>query len=283
MVSAGRHYIARLQGQPLNIGVFVDQVYDIGRIEDVHFVPWFSQAAPLIYHQTTFGRAFVFGRSDWEYVLNTFAYAYAVGYQFLDLGSGGMNGNFVGIGADAATNASVLVDQSHPYGILIVNGEFTAFCDRGVPNFDHQSVHFCRPADPTIAPVHLRVLPGNLGAVKFVDSSFWGPSSAVAVTDGDGTVSFVGCHFEDWDNHLNATATGFFHNGTAAVQQLGGTLIVSNSEFSSADSPATTQLKLATAAKKTVLTGNIVKGTLRIDAEGGYAGKLANHSNLDDS
>ena len=36
-VGAGRHYIARLQGQPINIGVFVDETYDIGRIENVHF------------------------------------------------------------------------------------------------------------------------------------------------------------------------------------------------------------------------------------------------------
>jgi hypothetical protein len=62
-VGAGRHYIARVQGQPLNIGVFVDQTYDIGRIEDVHFNPWWSDAQPMIFHQTTYGRAFVFGRS----------------------------------------------------------------------------------------------------------------------------------------------------------------------------------------------------------------------------
>ena len=34
-VLAHRHYIARVQGQPLNIGVFVDETYDIGRIENV--------------------------------------------------------------------------------------------------------------------------------------------------------------------------------------------------------------------------------------------------------
>eukprot|EP00040_Diaphanoeca_grandis_P005986 m.35433 g.35433 ORF g.35433 m.35433 type:complete len:513 (-) comp17137_c0_seq2:102-1640(-) len=277
-IYAGRHYIARVQGQPLNIGIFVDEVYDIGRIEDVHFVPWFSQAPPLIYHQTTFGRAFVFARSDWEYVINTFAYAYAVGYHFIERASGGMNGNFVGIGADASTNASVLVEQSHPYGILIVNGEFTAFCDQGVASFDHPR-HFCRPSDPSIAPVHLRVLEGNLGAVKFVDSSFWGPSHAIAGVDGVGTVSFIGCHFDDWDNQLNASATGFTHNGTAAFQQLGGTLIISTSEFKRIG----TQMSLLSRAKKTVLMGNIIAGNLTIEKEIGYAGKLATDNNLDDS
>lgn len=100
-VNAGRHYIARVQGQPLNIGVFVDQTYDIGRIEDVHFNPWWSAEQPMIFWQTTHGRAFVFGRSDWEYVLNTFAFGYAIGYHFIECednngGPGNMNGNFLG-------------------------------------------------------------------------------------------------------------------------------------------------------------------------------------------
>eukprot|EP01051_Picozoa_sp_SAG22_P007964 SAG22_NODE_582_length_8879_cov_2.731663_2_plen_241_part_00 len=123
-VQAHRHYVARVQGQPLNIGVFVDATYDIGRLEDIHFNPWFSSAKPLIYWQTTHGRAFVFGRSDWEYVFNTFAFAYAIGYHFIERGTGSMNGNFLGIGMDSAINASVQVDQSQPYGILITNGEF---------------------------------------------------------------------------------------------------------------------------------------------------------------
>jgi len=38
-VGADRHYIARFQGQPINIGVFIDETYDIGRVEDVHFNP----------------------------------------------------------------------------------------------------------------------------------------------------------------------------------------------------------------------------------------------------
>jgi len=46
-VAAHRHYIARVQGQPINIGVFVDETYDIGRIEDVHFNPWFSSASTM--------------------------------------------------------------------------------------------------------------------------------------------------------------------------------------------------------------------------------------------
>lgn len=225
-VEAHRHYIARIQGHPINIGVFVDATYDIGRIEDVHFNPWYSDAHPFYWWQTTYGRAFIFGRSDWEYVFNTFAFAYAIGYHFIERETGSMNGNFLGIGMDAATNASVQVDQSQPYGILITNGEFTAFCDTA-----HS---FCPPNTPNgsqFAPMHVKVLPGNQGAVKFITSSFWGPASAVAQADGIGTVSFTECHFDSWDHHLNANGSAYEHRGTAAIEQLGGTLILSGNEF----------------------------------------------------
>ena len=39
---AGRHYIRNLYGQPLYRGIFVDQCYDVGRIENVHFWPFWK-------------------------------------------------------------------------------------------------------------------------------------------------------------------------------------------------------------------------------------------------
>lgn len=54
-VGAARHYIARVQGQPANIGIFIDQTYDIGRVENVHWNPWFSSVPAYIEWQTTQG------------------------------------------------------------------------------------------------------------------------------------------------------------------------------------------------------------------------------------
>ena len=55
---------------------------------DVTFMSW----------QLLHGRAFVFARTDWEYVLNTFAFGYAIGYHFIASKEGSCNGNFLGIG-----------------------------------------------------------------------------------------------------------------------------------------------------------------------------------------
>eukprot|EP00937_MAST-01D_sp_MAST-1D-sp2_P000523 g523.t1 len=281
-VAAHRHYIARVQGQPLNVGVFVDETYDIGRIENVHFNPWFSSAQPFVGYQTVHGRAFVMARSDWEYVLNTFAFGYAVGYHFIERQHGSMNGNFLGIGMDLATNASVLVEQSQPFGVLITNGEFTAFCDGG----------FCAPrrADGSVpSPAHVVVGPANVGAVKFVSSAFWGPAAAVARTAGTGTVSFTQCHFDAWDNHVpaNASATGkpaLEHRGTAAVQQVGGSLIMSQNEFVGGFAAAgIAHVRVGANASKTIFTANVLRGALNVTHDAGAGGKLIVSDNADDS
>jgi hypothetical protein len=44
-----RHLIRDVQGQPLRRGIFVDSIYDIGRIENVHFNPWWSMK-PKLFH-----------------------------------------------------------------------------------------------------------------------------------------------------------------------------------------------------------------------------------------
>lgn len=271
-VGSHRHYIARVQGQPLNIGVFVDETYDIGRIEDVHFNPWYSDAHPFVWHQTTHGRAFVMGRSDWEYVFNTFAFGYAIGYHFIERATGSMNGNFLGIGQDLATNASIQVDQSQPFGILITNGEFTAFCDG--KGFSPPS---CKD------PAQLVVSAQNNGAVKLVNSAFWGPTAQIAKVDGKGTVTFSQCHFDSWDNYIhNGTRV---HSGTAAIQQFGGTLIVTQSEFTmgaNQDKPhAPGHFWVGPRAKKTIISENIITGTLAVVNEG--KGKTIIANNADDS
>ena len=57
------------------------------------------------------GDAFVFGRSDWQYVLNTFCFGYHAGYRFIRSKTGDCNGNFLGIGADDC-ETSIVVEQT---------------------------------------------------------------------------------------------------------------------------------------------------------------------------
>jgi len=225
-----RHLIRNVHGQPLRRGVLVDQIYDIGRIENVHFNPWFSMKPRLFEWQMQNGEAFIFGRSDWQYVLNTFCYGYKVGYRFIQTNAGVCNGNFLGIGADDCLVA-VLVEQTAPMGILISNGEFVSF----------------RGSDPTM----VRVAPTHSGTVRFVNCAYWGPNKQIAVIEGSGTVGFSDCTFMQWDKDKE---------GRAAIQARGGTVLVRGCEFRD-DRP---QVDIGEGVRRAVITDNVVTGEVRI-------------------
>lgn len=225
-----RHLVRDVQGQPLRRGILVDDIYDIGRIEDVHFNPWWSLKPTLFRWQKTHGEAFIFARSDWQYVFNTFCYGYAVGYKFTKSKGGVCNGNFLGIGADDCDTA-VLVEDSAPFGLLISNGEFTSF---------HGS-------DPTM----VRVESGNSGSVRFVNCAFWGPCNQIAKTAGQGTVGFSDCTFVEWDRKKQ---------GLAAIQAESGTLLVRGCEFRESKP----QIKLGEAVRRAVISDNVFTGKANI-------------------
>jgi hypothetical protein len=230
-----RHLIRDVQGQPLRRGIFVDFIYDIGRIENVHFNPWWSIQPKLFEWQQKNGEAFVFGKSDWEYVFNTFCFGYGIGYKFIKTRSGDCNGNFLGIGADDCITA-LEVEQCSNIGLLISNGEFVSF----------------HGPDPTM----VRVGTNNTGSVRFVNSAFWGPCNQIAKIAGKGTVGFSDCTFVQWDRN---------REGRHALQVEGGNLLVRGCEFQE-DKP---QVEIGQAVRKAVVTENIIKGKLRVTNHGG--------------
>lgn len=196
-----RHLIRNVQGQPLCRGVLVDQIYDIGRIENVHFNPWWSMEPKLFSWQQANGEAFVFGRTDWQYVLNTFCFGYRAGYRFVRTKDGVCNGNFLGIGADDCY-AALEVEDCAPYGLLVTNGEFVSF----------------HGPDPTMVVVG----PKNTGKLQLTNCAFWGPCHQIARIEGRGTVGFSDCTFCDWDGK---------NQGLAAIKVRGGTVSLRGCEF----------------------------------------------------
>jgi len=239
-VKAARHYIARVQGQPANIGIFVDETYDIGRIEDVHWNPWWDASPPYVTAQLERGVGFVFARTDWEYVLNTFVFGMSVGYNFVASATGSCNGNFAGIGADCCSNASIKVDAADPYGILVTNGEFTSFSFGADDGADHAEVV---------------VTATNAGAVRFSNSAFWGPAHEVARIDGGGSVGFESCVFSSWD----ARKAG---RPAIALGAGGAALLVRGCDFQTAHAGG--QLVAAPGAGKVIFTNNLITGALNV-------------------
>lgn len=228
-----RVLIRNVHGQPIHIGLYIDHIYDIGRVENVHWNPWWSLNTPVFKWQMEHGIAFIFGKSDWHYVLNTFCFGYNIGYQFIETKSGVTNGNFVGIGADNCRIA-VSVENSSPIGILITSGEFVSFDG----------------PDPTM----VRVEKTNSGAVRFVNCAFWGPCNRIAVIDGTGVIGFSDCTFQNW---------GHRDKPVHAIEAVGGTVLVRGCEFHE-DKP---QVLLGEGVKRAIVTENVVEGQVRIANE----------------
>ena len=227
-----RALIRNISGQPLRRGIYVDGIYDIGRIENVHWNPWWSMKPVLFNWQKENGEAFIFERTDWHYVLNTFCFGYKTGYKFgaSSDSTGACNGNFLGIGADDC-GVAVLVEQSAPYGLLITNGEFVSM----------------RSDDPTMV-----VVTGtNRGNVRFVNCAFWGPCNQNAKIDGTGTIGFSDCTFLQWDRNKEQRA---------AIQVTGGSIVVRGCDFGT----VAPQIAIGAKVTRAIVSENTVKGKVNI-------------------
>lgn len=227
MVRAHRHLIRNITGYPSKRGIYVDECYDIGHIENVHFWPFgvaYAPDNPYCKWVNTQGVAFELARTDWHYVSNTFCFGYGVGYKFSESKSGSTNGNFLGIGADSCQRA-VLVEQCQPPGILIVNGEF-------VGRWSSKDA------------VTLEVGPKCDGKVSLTNCSFWGPiDRCIVMKAPNGQLTANACNFVSWD---------IDQKRSPAIQIDAGKAIVQGCTFGSGDLHVT----VGRAAKSVILLGN---------------------------
>ena len=198
----GRHRLFQINGCVLRRGILVDWTGDIGRIENVQFHSHFwahpafegNWKKVYAYMQQNL-EAFIFGRTDWEYVNNTFVFPARVGYRFIETENGACNGQFSGIGADAC-DTCMLVESIQPQGLLVSNGEFNAH----------------RVGRST----QIVVEPGCSGSIRFVNCGFWGPVAHNAVLRGPAYVSFSECYFSN-DNQQDPGYSIVAENGKLQV------------------------------------------------------------------
>ena len=237
---AHRHLVRNVTGYPIKRGLFVDECYDIGHIENIHFWPFgvnYRPDDPYCEWVNLNGVAFEFARTDWHYVSNTFCFGYGVGYLFSDCGRGGTNGNFLGIGADSCRRA-VLVEHSQRQGILITNGEF-------VGRWTSED------------SICLEIGEENEGAVSLTNCSFWGPVQTCVLSKQEkGRLTLNACEFVNWDEvHSSRTP----QEAPAVQIDAGRASLVGNSFEKSG-----THLKLGADVQNVVAVGNQAPGGFRV-------------------
>jgi hypothetical protein len=169
---SGRHYINGLYAQPLKTGLFIDKCFDVGRIENVHFWPFWTEKA-MAWTKAN-GTAFVIARTDWEYMTNCFDISYKVGYHFIANKDGPGNAILTQCGSDIGPCA-VRVDQTQGHaGVSFTNSQFMA---------------------------GIEISPENQGPVKFTACGFWGvggETNSHVVSHSNGNVTLTACHFISW-------------------------------------------------------------------------------------
>jgi hypothetical protein len=182
----GRHLVQRLYGYPLFKGLYVNQCYDVGRLEDIHFWPFWEidPDSPLWDFTKENATAFIIGKTDGEMGHNLFSIFYSVGMHFID-------------GPIYNTDREVV---SHAAG----SGMYTnCYMDVTPCAIKVDSVMETAGVTFTNASIMSKVVvgPRNRGPVKFNGSGFWatGDLDSHAVLEGRGAVIFQGCQFNDWD------------------------------------------------------------------------------------
>ncbi len=239
----GRQYVRNVYGQPLHIGLFVDESYDCCRLENVHWNPWWTYASPMSRWQLDNGTGFIFGRSDGQYALNTFCFNYDVGYKFTRTATGVTYGNFSGFNAELC-HACVLVEDCCTWGILISNAGYALL-------------------DPPRSMM-VRVGPRNRGTVRFNNCAFWGPTDRCAVVEGDdiGMVSFANCTFAEWPEDRSMKPEQR-EKRDPAVAALGGSVMVRGCEFRD-HKP---QVYLGPELQGAIITDNIMHWPINIQSD----------------
>lgn len=184
-----RHFIRCVYGQPLRRGIFIDGIYDIGRVEDVHFNPWWSMKPDIVKFMVAKGEAFIIGKTDWEYMINCFSIFYHTGFIFKNFGKGAGNAVLTQCGHDIAPYAVIIEDTQTHAGVSFTNCQFMG--------------EFC-------------VKESNTGPIRINSCGFWGvgagdqnnPGTASNVTlRGSGHIILNGCHFTGWDNYPPSAGT----------------------------------------------------------------------------
>ena len=240
----GRHFINGLYGEPLYKGLYIDQCFDIGRVDNVHFWPFWDVNPSTMTWTSQHGTAFIIGRTDWEYMRNCFTIAYHVGYHFINGKAG--PGNVVltqcgaDEGADGTTTTPVIVDNSESHaGISFVNGQF-------------------------MGTTAIDVRASNTGPIKFTACGLWGMPNCdtMAKLAGTGTVTFTACHFITWAK-ISPTAPAIDANCDG--------ITITGCDFMDAGH---TQVSVGPLCKSAIIAENRLRGGQHINLAPGVAAQI---------
>jgi Pectate lyase superfamily protein len=245
----GRHFVSGLHGQPLNVGLFVDQCLDCGRVENVHFWPFWT-GEPLAATRKS-GTAFRFARTDWQMISNVFCLGYHTGFHFTALRMDAGNAMVTNSGSDLC-DVAVRVEYSQVHaGVLFTNCQINApvkFSNCGLfgtGTSDHPPL-----ADADVKATHV-------------------------LNQGQGRATFVGCHFYQPEGAF--VPRGYVDAGYPVVYSDGNGLTLTGCDMTGFNR---NHVQLGKAARSTLVTSSRFLGGLMLANAG--TGKVVTGDNIDE-
>lgn len=235
------HLVRNVFACPLKTGIYIDQCTDIGRIENVHFNPnfWTRMALKPAFpggdikaylEKNLVG--FKIGKTDWEFISNSFVIFPLIGFHFDDFGHGPGNAVVTQSGSDICPVA-VRVDQTQGHaGVQFANGQFMSTLEIG---------------------------PRNRGPVKLANCGFWGTELTREHIRhaGDSSLMLTACHFTGWDHG---------RKGDPCIRAAAGRLVVNGCDFMDA---GRTPIRLEKGLKAASVFGCAFRGPRAVDDQSG--------------
>lgn len=245
------HYLRNLNITALRRGVFVDRVYDIGRMENIHIHPseWDSLGQFSHTEEDAFSdfllnnlEGFIIGKCDWSFMLDCFVILAKVGFRFvpLQLEPGKDRGQ--------APEGNILITQSgSDYSPLAVVVEAVQ---------EHAGIAFenCQFMNS------IEINETNRGPVKLTNCGFWGQcrSGSVILNKGTGEVFLTNCHFSAWEDHAHRLYQ--WDPKRPFIDCQSGALLMTSCLFKDYGHTPDHHVRLGANVTAAVLSGNIVHG-----------------------
>jgi hypothetical protein len=251
------HYLRNLNITALRRGVFVDRVYDIGRMENIHIHPseWnslgtLSPSEGEALMNFLFGNleGFIIGKCDWSYMFDCFVIAAKVGFRFIPLQL--EPGKDLG----QAPQGNILITQSgsdlSPLAVVVDAVQ------------DHAGIAFenCQFMNS------IEINETNTGPVKLTNCGFWGQcrSGSVILNKGKGEVFLTNCHFSAWEDQNNHYHWDPKH---PFIDCENGSLLMTACVFKDYGHTPDHHVRLGPNVASAVLNGNIVHGGGKVKLE----------------
>jgi hypothetical protein len=238
---AGRHLVRNLYAYPLYQGLYVNQCYDVGRLENIHFWPFWDidPNSPLWEFTRENATAFIMGKTDGEMGYGLFTIFYKVSMHFIAGPIYDAERNIVNHAAGSGTYTNCYLDVS-PTAVLV---------DAAMENAGVSFVNSSFMAQVVVNE-------SNRGTVKFTGCGFWGTNDcdSHAVLEGHGPVQFSACHFSGWDRQ---------ETGAHCIDANNRRLILTGSDFIT-ERRDHQVLRLGPRLRAAVVTSNTMPGGVHI-------------------